>query len=296
MGVTGFAFEAIGTHWKIEIEDTLSTGQRDSVLQQVLERIQAFDRDYSRFRADSLVAEMSLASGTYHLPPDAEPMFRLYQEAYQLTEGAVTPLIGQVLVDAGYDATYSLISRELHHPPSWEEVMDFQAPQTLVMKRPVLLDVGAFGKGYLIDIVAALLVKEGVQRFCIDAGGDVLHRDSAGGLLRVGLENPLNTNQVIGVATISNRSICGSAGNRRAWGTYHHIINPHTLMSPRDIVGTWAAASTTLLADAMATCLFFANPDTLLRYYSFDYLVMYADTSVTASQGFPQELFGARTR
>ena len=51
---------------------------------------------------------MARAAGQYHLPDDAKPMFDLYYKLYAATDGKCTPLIGQVLVDAGYDANYSL--------------------------------------------------------------------------------------------------------------------------------------------------------------------------------------------
>ncbi|MFZ2804108.1 MAG: FAD:protein FMN transferase [Patescibacteria group bacterium] len=286
-------FEAIGTHWKIDIDEDIPDAQRDAAVAEVMGRIGIFDRDYSRFRPDSLVTEMSHRAGTYDLPDDADPMLRLYQTAYQLTGGLVTPLIGQVLVEAGYDAEYSLIPKELHHPPSWEEAIEFQPPKTLVVKRPALLDFGAFGKGYLVDIVGEILWKNGLRSFCVDAGGDLFHRSADNEPLRVGLEHPQDFSKVIGIATVANRSLCGSAGNRRAWGEFHHIINPQTLSSPRDILAVWTVAKTTMLADAMATCLYFTSPDKLSKYFTFDYLIMYPDSSIKTSKGFPAEMFFA---
>jgi thiamine biosynthesis lipoprotein len=286
-----FEFEAIGTHWKIEIEDDQSNADWSSVRERILKRIDIFDKHYSRFRNDSLVTEMSQRAGTYTLPTDAAPLFRLYHETYQITGGLVTPLIGQVLVDAGYDAHYSLKPGVLRRPPSWEEVLDFQPPETLVLKQPALLDVGAFGKGYLVDIVAALLWDDGFRSFCVDAGGDMLRRDAAQRPLRVGLEHPQDVSKAIGVATFTEGAFCGSAGNRRVWADFHHIINPKTLTSPRDIIAVWTMAKTTMLADAMATCLFFVPPEKLMKFYTFEYLVMYPDGSVKRSKGFPAELF-----
>ena len=46
-----WTFEAIGAPWRIDTPDDLSDSQREAVA----ERIEAFDRDWSRFRADSLV-------------------------------------------------------------------------------------------------------------------------------------------------------------------------------------------------------------------------------------------------
>lgn len=285
-----FNFEAIGTKWQIDSADELSAAEQSVLLEKIKDRIAVFDQAYSRFREDSLVAAMSRASGSFELPTDAAPMLELYRALYRLTEGAFTPLIGQVLIDAGYDARYSLQARSLHQPPSWEEVIEYHLPN-LTMKKPAMLDFGAAGKGYLIDIVAALLRDSELRSFCIDAGGDIFYQHAAGEKLRVGLEHPENVRQVIGVAEIIDQSICGSAGNRRRWGKFHHIVNPHTLTSPNGILATWAVASTTMLADALATCLFFVRSATLRTVYDFEYLILYPDYSVEISPRFPGEIF-----
>ncbi len=286
-----FRFEAIGTSWSIDITDPLSLDRASLLLEKIRARIELFDRAYSRFRADSLVTEMSTRTGMFVLPEDAVPMMRLYEELYHVTNGAMTPLIGQVLVEAGYDANYSLQPRELHHPPAWEQAMRFSPPSRLEVKQPIVLDVGAMGKGYLIDLVSDLLLQQGMRSFCVEAGGDMRQCDEKGGRLRVGLEHPADATQVIGVAEIAGQSICGSAGNRRVWSTFHHIIDPHTLTSPKNILALWVVADTTMLADAMTTALFFVPPEVLLKYYSFEYVILYPDHTFKISKGFPGEVF-----
>ncbi len=286
-----FVFEAIGTTWRIDIFESVDPLFADEVLKELQERIDIFDQIYSRFRSDSLVTKISREAGTYTFPADAEALFQLYEQLYRLTKGLMTPLIGQVLVEAGYDADYSLQPQELHHPPSWENALFFQTPTSLTTKLPVVIDVGAMGKGYLIDIVSELLWQRGLRSYCIDAGGDILSRSATNEALSIALEHPEDTTTAIGIAKICNNSICGSAGNRRAWGEFHHIINPETLSSPRDILGIWTIARTTMLADAMSTALFFCPPQILLAHFLFDYLILYPNQTVQASPTFPVELF-----
>jgi thiamine biosynthesis lipoprotein len=286
-----FVFEAIGTTWRIDIFEPLDPLFADEILNEVKERIDIFDQIYSRFRRDSLITTISQEAGIYEFPADAEQLFQLYEQLYRLTNGLMTPLIGQVLVEAGYDADYSLQPKKLHHPPSWEDTLLFQAPTTLTVKRPVVIDVGAMGKGYLIDIVSDLLWQRGLRSYCVDAGGDILSRNATNEALSIALEHPENTTMAIGVAKICNNSICGSAGNRRTWGEFHHIINPETLTSPREILGIWTIAKTTILADAMSTALFFCPAQILQEHFTFDYLIMYPDQTVQASRDFPVELF-----
>lgn len=283
-----FAFEAIGTHWKIDVFEELSAERQAALLAEVLGRIETFDRTYSRFREDSLVTELSRRSGRFELPEDAGPMLSVYRRLYDATRGAFTPLIGQAMSDAGYDAAYSLKSKPLSKPPAWDEAMVVEG-RRVSLSNPVLLDFGAAGKGYLVDLVAEIVASYGASSFCVDAGGDMICRGSEPA--RVGLENPLATDEAIGIATISNASICGSAGSRRAWGEFHHTIDPRTLTSPRHVLATWTIASSALVADALATCLFLVSADDLKTVYTFDYVVLFADGTVEKSSGAPVELF-----
>lgn len=290
MTATTFHFEAIGTHWRITLPEELAPSVGAALTEKILARIDLFDVAYSRFRDDSLVAAMAKNKGVYKLPPDGPPLFLLYERAYRLTNGMVTPLIGSVMEEAGYDKEYSLTPKALHAPKKWDEVLSFDGI-SLTLREPALLDVGAAGKGYLIDIVGNLLEAEGIHSYVIDAGGDIIHRHSGGETLRVGLEHPLDTTKVIGTVELGNESICGSAGNRRAWDKYTHIINPQTLASPTEILATWVVAETTMLADMLATCLFFVPPETLTEEFSFEYIILHHDFSVTYSPKAGAEFF-----
>lgn len=279
-------FDAIGTHWVIE----LFAGQfyGPMVIKRVASRIEQFDKHYSRFRDDSLIHEMSQTAGTYALPPDARAMFGMYQLLYGATDGTVTPLIGQALNDAGYDSAYSLTPRPIRPVPKWEDVLVYEWPH-LTLSEPAMLDVGALGKGHLIDILGRLLKRLGVTAFCINAGGDIVcHGDDR---IDVALEHPDDPSQAVGVAHLRNNALCGSSGNRRSWAGYHHIINPHHRASPRHIKAVWVVAETAIVADGISTALFFTPAEHLQRYFDFDYAIIHADTSLTRSAKFPGEFF-----
>jgi thiamine biosynthesis lipoprotein len=283
-------FEAIGTPWSIDIYEPVSDADWTALKQAIANRIEAFDHHYSRFRPDSLITRMAEQAGTYELPTNAEPLFDLYRQLYGLTNGTVTPLIGQTLSDAGYDAAYSLKPGNPTPPPAWDEVLEYNHPR-LTLKTPALLDVGAAGKGYLVDLVSELLEGAGVSAYCVDAGGDLRYRHPSGQSLRVGLEHPADPSKAIGVAELQNASLCGSAPNRRAWAGYHHVLNPRTLDSPRHLAAVWVAAGSTLLADALTTALFFVDAERLAGYYEFEYAIVQADGSLSYSAAFPATFF-----
>ncbi|MCC7356393.1 MAG: FAD:protein FMN transferase [Candidatus Doudnabacteria bacterium] len=283
-------FEAIGTQWVIDIFDVPDSLNRAELFQKIHSRIVEFDLAYSRFRSDSLVTQMSRQAGSYVLPEDATLLLELYEKLYLLTEGKLTPLIGRTLEQAGYDANYSLKSQKLVAPLAWDEVIAYEPSScTLILKQPALLDFGAAGKGYLVDIVSDIIENHGIKSYTVDAGSDIRYRGQD--VLKVGLENPNDVAQAIGIADLKNQSLCASAGNRRKWEGFHHIINPYTLKSPQDILATWAIAETTLVADGIATALFLTTPETLTSHFKFDYLILYSDFSIKKSTEFPAELF-----
>jgi thiamine biosynthesis lipoprotein len=288
-GTSEHEFEAIGTRWHVQFE--LDPQSDESLLMAAIhKRIDRFDKNYSRFRGDSLVTKMSQKPGRYLMPHDAHSMLKLYQDLYGYTGGAFTPLIGSTLAEAGYDANYSLTPNKMHAPPPLEEALTYEPPYMTLHQR-VLFDFGAAGKGYLVDLIADMLKENGALSFTIDAGGDIVSYSARGVPVRIGLEHPEDTTQVIGVATILDQSICGSAGNRRTWSRFHHIIDPHKLESPQNVRATWVVAKTAMLADALATCLYLVPAVDLTPHYSFEYLLVRPDYSIERSPDFPAEIF-----
>jgi thiamine biosynthesis lipoprotein len=137
--------------------------------------------------------------------------------------------------------------------------------------------------------VSEILEENRIHSYCVDAGGDMRQRGKR--FLKVGLEHPQDAESVIGTVEIKNESLCGSAGNRRKWGRFHHVISPETLSSPQDLLAVWTVAKTTLLADLLTTALFFVSPEILEKHFEFEYLIVRPDLSIEKSENFNVQLF-----
>lgn len=280
-----FTFEAIGTQWVIETPVSLD----DALKTAISARIEKFDQTYSRFRSDSLVSEVAKQSGVFEFPQDSEVLVGFYETLYDATDGKVTPLIGRALAQSGYDADYSFVRHKVDDVPRWDEVMAWQGSR-LETSRPILLDFGAAGKGYLVDIIGELLKRSGVYEYVIDASGDIRHRGEE--VDSIGLENPHDGSRVIGVMNLQNASLCASASNRRQWaGEMHHILDPDLRSPTRAIVATWVRAENTMMADGLATALFFTDGERLREKWDFEYVCLYANGKITHSHEFMGELF-----
>lgn len=279
-----WAFEAIGTRWEIETTQPLSNALRA----RVTETIAIFDADWSRFREDSVVTRLRAGGRVSPPPGGAVLMLDAYRELSEATGGAVNPLVGEGLEALGYDARPTLRPAGIHPAPvQWEQELRWTASE-LALSAPALIDVGALGKGHLVDLVEDVLA--GVPgRVIIDAGGDLRVR---GGMARIALEHPYDPTSAIGVVALRDGALCASATNRRAWGDgLHHVLDARTGMPVRRWAATWAIAQDALHADALATALFFAGGAALARDWGAEWVRMSTDGRVERSAGFAGELF-----
>jgi thiamine biosynthesis lipoprotein len=292
MTVRRTRFDAIGSKWTLEVRDEVSKDAWEALLLRVYARIQEFDKTYSRFRDDSLVHDMSLKAEKYDLPADGHELLKFYEKLYLATDGKVTPLIGQAISDAGYDAEYSLQPKRMQPVPHWKDVISFDE-QSITLQQPALLDFGAAGKGYLVDLVSGLLTKAGCENFIIDASGDILHRSNDKTVTKIGMENPLDTSEAVGVVGLQNKSLCASSGTKRQWDTFTHIIDPEKLESPREIIATWVIADDALTADGLTTALFFTSAESLHKQFDFSWAILNNDMSLEYAKDFPAQIFTA---
>lgn len=279
-----WAFEAIGTRWEIETTLPLS----DALRARVTETIAIFDADWSRFREDSVVTRLRAGGRVTPPPGGAVLMLDAYRELSEATGGAVNPLVGEGLEALGYGARLTLRPAGIHPAPvQWEQVLRWTASE-LSLSAPALIDVGALGKGHLVDLVEDVLA-DVPGRVIIDASGDLRVR---GGTARIALEHPYDPTSAVGVVALSDGALCASATNRRAWGDgLHHVLDARTGVPVRSWAATWAIAEDALHADALATALFFDGGAALARDWGAEWLRMSTDGRVERSEGFAGELF-----
>ena len=278
-------FDAIGTRWSVETHEPLPL----SVKHEVNEYIEQFDLTYSRFRADSIVAQLSKSPGTYSLDGFRTGLAQFYRDLYDATDGAMSPLVGTSLVSAGYDMNYSLSPTSPMSATEWNASFEWN-DDFIRSDQPVSVDIGAAGKGYLVDRIGEILSMVGVETYVIDASGDIMHRGDTN--VVIGLENPLDPTSVVGTYPLHGASLCASAINRRSWGNgWHHMVDARTGKPVNDVLATWVIADTTMHADGFATALFFSHANRLLEICKFEYVRLFANGKIECSRDFVGELY-----
>lgn len=284
-------WQALGTAWAVTIWDEVPSAQFQATTAALEAVSHTFDATYSRFKADSLVTQLSQTTGWVAVPRDMIAMLRLYAVLNAATGGKINPAIGFSLEDTGYDATYSLRPKpSLRKTPALADALTILSDTELELHEPVLLDFGALGKGYLIDLLYAELQTRGYRRFLVDGSGDIRHYSIEGVRLECGLEDPRNATKVIGSLPLATGALCASATNRRQWGMYHHYLDPDTSASPHTIAATFVTAPTAALADGISSALFFVEPEQL-EAFSFEYLMINEVMRIKKSAGFAADIF-----
>lgn len=165
------------------------------------------------------------------------------------------------------------------------------------------LDLGAIGKGAVLDHLADWLAERGHERFLLEAGGDVLVSGlkPGGAQWRIWVRHPREGNLPLAIAAV------GAAGARVALATsgdyerhferggvrYHHLLNPATGRPDSDAVAVTVVAGSAIKADVMATALFVmgsAGGELLARDRSIEGVVVYragAELQALVSDHFP---------
>jgi thiamine biosynthesis lipoprotein len=273
-------FDALGTPWRVDTEEPLGEHVRAAIA----DRIERFDRAWSRYRDDSLVARIAREPGHHRLPEEAAPLLGLYAELYAATRGRVSPLVGGALAASGFGPRLAGIPDAV---PRWQDALAWDGTH-LATSSPVLLDVGAAGKGLLVDLVSELLADAGIARSVVDGSGDLRIRDVP---MRIALEHPADPSKAVGVAELRDGALSASAGNRRVVGDRHHVLDAVTGLPAREVIATWAVASDDLTADGAATALFFDVDPAWLSRRGIAWVRMLHGGALETSPDFPGEVF-----
>ena len=333
----------------VAIERALGTGIIISssvpISQRVQKRIRAFVEEYesvlSRFREDSLVSRMARAEhgGEFEFPAWAGPLFALYSEFYSATHGAFDACIGADLLALGYNNSVQFVPESASSasddsdswsnyrralPVTWSDISQDSGSATLCTNRPVQLDFGAAGKGYFVDLVTQIIKEElGSDLpadsdspvdfdFLVNAGGDMRACFSEeNDQIKVALENPFDTTQAVGVASIASGALCASSAARRRWNVKDkngfesnliatHLINALDGIPACDLCASWAYVSSktcdfpTAYADALATALFVSqesNLQKIVQTTSAEFAVISPNHALRKTRAFPAHFF-----
>jgi len=229
----------------------------------------------SRFDPQSALRQLTANAGI----PVAVPqmLFELVRFALALaqeTNGAFDPTVGVRMEERGFDREYTTgrVERtgiDARDPVSYRDVALDEHEQTITLRRPLVLDLGAVAKGFAIDMAVRELAA--FENFAIDAGGDLYLAgcNAVGEPWSVGIRHPRDEHQLIDTMRVSNTAVCTSGDyERRVAGDSpsldrdpdHHIIDARTGLSATTAASVTVVAPLAIVADGLATAAFVLGP------------------------------------
>ena len=130
----------------------------------------------------------------------------------------------------------------------------------------VLLNFGAFAKGYAIELEIKRLQALGIQNAVINAGGDLSVIGKHGNRAwNIGIRHPRKDNVLASVEVKNNESVFTSGDYERFYSyqgkRYHHILDPRTGYPTQDTQSVTVIHHDAGRADAAATALFVAGSE-----------------------------------
>jgi FAD:protein FMN transferase len=184
------------------------------------------------------------------------------------TGGAFDPTVGRHMEARGFNQqhrTGETVQSEYapDEDVSFRDVLLDPDHGTIMLRRPLTLDLGSVAKGLAVDTAAREL--EPFRDFAIDAGGDLYLGGSnpQGEPWSVGIRHPRKENEIFTSLRTSNQAVCTSGDYERLGpgGGKHHILDPRTGDSARAVASATVVASSAMLADALATAAFVLGPE-----------------------------------
>ena len=135
-----------------------------------------------------------------------------------------------------------------------------ESARSVRLERALVLDLGAVAKGLAIDMAVQEL--RPLANFVVDAGGDVYcgGHNATEQPWTVGIRHPRESNALLTRVTITDAALCTSGDYERRVADdtagEHHMLDPNTGASPRDVISASVIAPTAMVADALGTAAF----------------------------------------
>jgi len=204
------------------------------------DRLSFLEARWSRFRLHSDLSRLNAAQGEPTVvDPATLTLLEAMVRAYIVTDGSFDPTLLSPLVRLGYAASVHDGSAVTELPPGAQHRgfikglgIDVDA-LTASLPPGTMVDAGGIGKGLAADMVAELLIANGVGGAMVCVGGDVRvigeSPDPEG--WRVPVDTAFDPEEHVDTIVLASGALGSSGTLRRSWmnpdGTFaHHVLDP----------------------------------------------------------------------
>lgn len=255
----------------------------------------------SLFRSNSAIQQLNRDGVLLNPPSDLSRVLAMSQRisaqsrgAFDVTVQPLWTLYAEAQARGRLPTTAEIQSARQR--VGWRNV---QLSQTRVsfMKPAMRITLNGIAQGYASDLVRAQLQQSGISHALINTGEwSSLGQADAGRDWMLGIADPHRVDQLIARLRLHGGCVATSADDQCSFSadrTHHHILDPETGCSPRDISSVTVVAKTCAEADALTKVLFvagYARALQVARAWQVDALVVHKDGRWKATPTLPLQM------
>ncbi len=290
------SFIALGLPMRVRVAHEQPARARQAI-DAVRATLRHVEDQMSLYRPDSAICRLN-RSGVLRDPhPDLVEILEIAQQVSQRSQGAFDVTVQPLWL------AYAAAQREQRLPEAgalaaararvgWQDLQVDH--QRIVLARPgMALTLNGIAQGFAADLVKRRLQALGIAHALIDTGEwAVLGRPAPQRPWTLGIADPRSDGLLARVA-LDGRCLATSADSTCTFSAdhrHHHIFNPHTGDSPRELASVSVLADTAVMADALTKVLFMSDARTALQVahdWRVQALVVSKSGDWLASKGFP---------
>ncbi len=314
-GQTGVAYDfAMGTSISAQFYDY--NGSQTYIREQVFNKIKALDEEVISWRAEA--GELGILNSTY----TADAVYIVSEELYTAisqsinicrdSNGALDITIRPLAAEWGIE------SQGEFSPPAHEDIenalnmvgfeniqmgqiKDDLSGEITISKESMIIDLGAVGKGYALDVVKEILTDNNVGGALITVGGSIMVYGSKedGSNWRVGVRNPeksIYSDDMLGYLefspdTVTCISTSGGYEKYKEYNgeKYHHILDRKTgYPAESDLISVTVVCNNGLVSDGLSTACYvlgYHKALTLLEKYNAEAVFVMEKGDIVVTEG-----------
>ncbi|NLY10828.1 MAG: FAD:protein FMN transferase [Firmicutes bacterium] len=251
-----------------------ATGANSSeIVEQAFNEIKRVEELFSRFLPASDVYKINVNAGKWvGVSPEVIEVIEIGLKISGITNGAFDVTIGSLVTLWGFGTgDYRVPSEEELEQAllkiDYNKIQINKKTNEVFIPEGFVIDLGGVAKGYAVDRATGVLKTNGIKHGMVNAGGDIVTIGPKvdGSLWRVGVQDPINTTEILLVIPMKDSAIVTSGDYQRFFiednVRYHHIIDPRTGYPAKGLTSVTVVAPSATEADLYSTAIFVLGLD-----------------------------------
>jgi len=237
---------------------------------------QLFDEAFADIQADTERLENLLSShregselarlnrtGEGKVSTETARLLKLSAHISAETDGAFDVTVGPLLELWRYCAAQDRMPTEQELKQAlemvdWKQVAVSSHGNVSFRKTNMSVDLGGIAKGFVADVAAQKMKKQGIRRGIIDVGGDLVLFNSVGEEpFRIGVKNPDTPESKFAILQVDSGAVVTSGCYERYYEIQNeqvcHVVDPRTGRPVSELASVTILAEEAAVADALAT-------------------------------------------